>query len=86
MSTSIQRAQAEMRDPTLLPITVGQIWVALDTEDNVMRRLRIIAPYDYNTDEKMWVYEEMPGGVLRTQIGRFSRLPEFNLRMVFRPE
>lgn len=76
------------------PIIPGQIWVTrLGREGQPpMRRIRIIAEYPFRDpffkDEKdrLWLYENMPGGSLRLNMGEISRCPEFNLRYVFRPE
>jgi len=70
------------------PIVVGRTWVAM-LEDNVVgRRIRILGLYPprEGREEKLWIYEEMPGGKLKTDTYRIGLCPEVNLRIVFKPE
>jgi hypothetical protein len=79
------RREMEANDP---PIEVGAVWSGKDAEGKPLRRIRILAAYppDDKYSEKYWIYENLPGGKLRLQIGLMGRIPEFNLRYFAEPE
>jgi len=81
------RVHVEMlrNDP---PIEVGSIWSGKNNEEEVLRRIRILAPYPFDDkcSENWWIYENMPGGKLKLEIGRIGRIQEFNLRYFADPE
>jgi hypothetical protein len=80
------RREIEANDP---PVEIGSTWYCPDIMASViLRRIRILARYPGVplTEDSDWIYEELPGGKLRMQSYHISRIPEFNLRYVFRPE
>jgi hypothetical protein len=75
------RKEIEANDP---PIEIGSVWYCPDNMASViLRRIRILARYLGSSD---WIYEELPGGKFKMQSYHISRIPEFSLRYVFRPE
>lgn len=69
------------------PIEVGSIWFARGSGGSVLRRIRILAKYPgIDKDDKDWIYENLPGGTFRLIAYSMSRINEFNLRYVYRPE
>ena len=78
------RREMETNDPS---IEVGAIWSGKDSEGKPLRRIRILARYpDRISDRDWWIYENMPGGKLRLEIGQLGRIEEFNLRYFSEPE
>ena len=64
----------------------GQIWVGRD-KDRIIRRIRILAKYpDSEQIGNIWIYEELSGGIFRTEIGRLGRFPLYNLLRIFERE
>lgn len=67
------------------PIEPNQIWEA-KVKGETIRRVRILAqhpePTPFAQSGRAWIYEEMAGGRIRSEIGRLGVFPEFNLRMI----
>lgn len=61
----------------------GQIWVGR-TDDKIIRRIKVLAKHPDN--ESIWIYEELAGGVFRTEIGRLGLFPLYNLLRIFERE
>lgn len=82
-SIDIARKQYQVNEPEVKP---GQIWI---TGEPTLRRIRILGRYVFTPELKIgedgrnWIYQEMPGGKMRLEIGRLGILPELNLRYVF---
>lgn len=68
-------------DSSQIEVKPLQIWRAA-TDDKVIRRVRILAKDPRPNKSNYWIYEELGGGVFRTEIGRLGVFPEFNLKYV----
>lgn len=82
--TETQRAYRE-NDP---PVGVNQRWIAYDSEGDVFRRIRILAPYpDLDTNGgRLWITMDERAKMKRDSYLDLSICPEFNLRYVFELE
>src|SRR5574339_398943 len=68
------------------PIEVNQVWSATDQNGQILRRLRILALHpdpDTYSNSRNWIYCDIPGGRMRTELHSPRVCPEFNLRYVF---
>lgn len=83
-SSKFDEAREAMRtnNPPVKPM---QVWSA-HANGKIIRRIRIMAKHPRYALENYWIYEELAGGILRTEIGRLGICPEFNLRYVFELE
>jgi hypothetical protein len=59
-------------------IEPGQVWAVYGESGKLLRRIRILAKHPFND---CWIYERI--GAYHGELGR---IPEFNLRYVFRLE
>jgi hypothetical protein len=78
-----QKAYRE-NDP---PIEVNQIWSAPDVFGKCLRRVRVMAIHpDTDKGKRLWITQDVPGGMMKTDFYRLQACPEFNLRYVFKLE
>lgn len=71
-------------------IEPGQYWSARSVNNEVLRRIRIIAEYpaEYGFCDyagRAWIFEDH-AAKLKTRVGQLGVTPEFNLRYVFELE
>jgi hypothetical protein len=78
--TKYERVQKEIETGNP-PIIRGEIWHAIDDYGEVLRSIRILGEDLHG----LIIYEEMPEGKLKTDVLGLGRIPEMNLRYVFRP-
>jgi hypothetical protein len=74
---AVSNVQKEVRenDP---PIKVNQEWAAFDEDNNIMRKVRILAKHP---DEDYWIVEDLQSKLIPHPSG-MTKIPEFNLRYV----
>jgi hypothetical protein len=63
----------------VLEVKPLQVWVAYNKDGKPLRRIKILAKHPEREDS--WIYEELNGGIFKTEIGRLGIFPEFNLRL-----
>lgn len=77
------RRQCIDNDP---PVEVGQIWIAEDGEQRLLRRIEILGQYPKTTvqDGRIWIFEEKESLMNKHGLRELGTCPEFNLRYVFK--
>lgn len=83
------RKEVETNNP---PIKPNQFWYIKNEAGEFLRRIRIIAPYPWpvhdprDETDRWWIIEAYPAKFTRTSIYELSKVPEFNIRYVFKLE
>lgn len=67
-------------------LSIGDYWVAKDTDGEVLRRVRIVGRYPFDNDHYYILIEEQPAKMKTGRDFEIGKCPEFNLRYVFSPE
>lgn len=72
------------------PVVVGQYWKVIDKRNRVLRRVRIVAAYPFDTgysdDQRKWVIENQQSAMNKMDLRSMNTILEFNLRFAFEPE
>lgn len=63
------------------PVEINMVFAAPDNDGKPLRRIRILAEHP----DGGWIHEELPSKMIRWA-GEIRRIPNYNLRRVFRPE
>lgn len=86
MSMSLVRKAIIENDP---PVEPGQYWQIYNSNGEVLRRIRILAPdtftigHDDGYAKRGWLFQEHRGK-MQTGHGRLGICPEFNLRYLYK--
>lgn len=86
MSMSLVRKAIIENDP---PVEPGQYWQCYNSDGEVMRRIRILAPDTFTMShadgdaKREWIYQEL-SGKMHLNFGRLGICPEFNLRYIYK--